>query len=195
LGIRKIGRDGRDVEELRESGPGVEPLGALKAVAGNGREDRAPERAERVTALDDPIAMMCAMMPCEKLHSWKACDDLARMLYTATTAFPSDARYGLTSQLRRAAGYSAATIGEGSALRGPRQLCRHLNIALGSLAEVAYLLRLARDLGYLGTEHYAGLSAQRARAGLLTWKLYRSLSRDGSPWPVAELEALLEPRR
>jgi len=96
-------------------------------------------------------------------------------VYRATNAFPSEERYGLKSQARRAAFSAAANIVEGSAKRGSREYRRFLDIAIGSLAELSYTLRLARELGILDDGNWKQLESQRSRAAFLTWRLYRSL--------------------
>ena len=64
-----------------------------------------------------------------------------------TKCFPPDERYGLTSQLRRAAVSVPANIAEGFVKRGTADKLRYLNIAQGSLEESRYYLILASDLG------------------------------------------------
>ena len=77
----------------------------------------------------------------------------------------------------RAAFSVAANIAEGSAKRGARELRRFLDISIGSLAELAFILRLSRDLEYLGGDAWSRLDEQRRRAGFLTWRLYQSLGK------------------
>ena len=113
----------------------------------------------------------------EKLVAWKECHALALAVYHATEGFPKREIYGLTSQARRAAYSAAANIAEGSAKRGPAEFRRYLDIALGSLAEVSYVARLAKDLGMLSDESWAALSKQQNRAGFLTWRLYAAISK------------------
>jgi four helix bundle protein len=84
--------------------------------------------------------------------------------------------YGLTSQARRAAYSAAANIAEGSAKRGSAEFRRFLNITLGSLSELSYILLLARDLEYLKSEEWGEIEALRDHAGRLTWGLYRAIS-------------------
>ena len=48
--------------------------------------------------------------PYERLHAWRECHELALAVYDATKAFPSDERYGLTSQMRRASCSAAVNI-------------------------------------------------------------------------------------
>jgi four helix bundle protein len=73
-------------------------------------------------------------------------------LYTTTRTFPSDERFGLTSQLRRAALPVPTNIAEGSRKSAPKDCARFLNIAEGSLGETEYLVLLSRDLNYLPRE-------------------------------------------
>jgi four helix bundle protein len=111
----------------------------------------------------------------ERLKSWAACHDLVLAMYGATRAWPTSELYSLTSQARRAAYSAAANIAEGSAKRESPEFRRFLNISLGSLAELSYILILARDLGYLKPEEWGELEALRDHAGRLTWGLYRAL--------------------
>jgi len=116
------------------------------------------------------------MQPYERFEAWKSCHRLTLETYRATGRWPKHEAFGLVSQARRAAASAATNIAEGSAKRGPREFRRYLDIALGSLAELSYLFRLAADLGYLTPAEYETLEALRNNAGRLTWGLYRSLN-------------------
>jgi four helix bundle protein len=115
------------------------------------------------------------MMPYEKLRAWERCHALALEVYRATRSFPKSEVYGLSSQMRRAAFSAAANIAEGSAKRGPREFRRFLDISLGSLAEVSYAIRFARELEYVDRETGEKLDNLRQEAGRLTWGLYRMI--------------------
>lgn len=115
------------------------------------------------------------------LKSWMACHDLALRIYRLTAEWPRNEQYGLTSQARRAAYSAAANIAEGSAKRGGREFRRFLDISIGSLSELTYVLILARDLGYLRKEMWGEIEAIRDHAGRLTWGLYRSLEQRSNP--------------
>ena len=70
-------------------------------------------------------------------------------IYRLTKSFPNDERFGVVSQLRRAAVSVPMNIAEGAKRQGQKDYTRFLNIAEGSLAETDYLVLLSRDLGYL----------------------------------------------
>jgi four helix bundle protein len=119
------------------------------------------------------------MMPYERFRAWRACDELTVAVYRATATFPRHELYGLTSQARRAAFSAAANIAEGSAKRGPREFRRYLDIAIGSLSELAYTLRLSSRLEYLTGAQSRELDALREGASRLTWLLYRRIAGSG----------------
>src|SRR5438874_634131 len=106
------------------------------------------------------------MLAHERLHAWKLCHELVLAVYAATASFPKHELYGLTSQARRAAFSAAVNIAEGAAKRGPAEFRRFLDISIGSLAELAYALRLARDLKLLDADHWSQLEGIRRRAGI-----------------------------
>ena len=114
--------------------------------------------------------------PYEKLHAWRECHELALAVYRGTQSFPSAERFGLTSQIRRAAFSSAVNIVEGSARKGPKEFKRFLDIALSSLTEVGYVLRFAKEVGLLDERVWQDLTERHNRARFLTWRLYRSMS-------------------
>jgi four helix bundle protein len=117
------------------------------------------------------------MLPYERFDAWKMAHTLALQVYTCTEGWPVSERYGLTAQIRRAALSAPTNIAEGSAKRGSRELRRYLDIALGSLSEVSYLLRFSRDRGILADSEFKILDDLRDQAGRLTWRLYFSLTR------------------
>ena len=89
------------------------------------------------------------------LKVWQKAHQLVLRLYQSSRAFPSDERFGLTSQLRRAAISISANIAEGAVRSSDTDFARFLHIALGSASEVDYYLMLARDLSFLTREDYA----------------------------------------
>jgi four helix bundle protein len=116
------------------------------------------------------------MLPYERFEAWRACHELAVATYLATRSWPREETYGLCSQARRAAFSAASNIAEGSAKRGSREFRRYLDISLGSLSELAYVFRLASDVGILPEQRWADLDRLRDTAGKLTWGLYRNMT-------------------
>ncbi|PYO84937.1 MAG: four helix bundle protein [Gemmatimonadetes bacterium] len=117
----------------------------------------------------------------ERLVAWRECHVLAKMVYAATRAFPKDERFGLTSQARRAAFSAPANIVEGSAKRGALEFRRFLDIALGSLSEVGYILRFSWEIGLLEDQMYGDLRNAHGRARAMTWKLYVAVGKRSTP--------------
>ena len=115
------------------------------------------------------------MMPYERFEAWKVCDELAVQVYQVTKTFPKFELYGMTSQARRASFSAPANIAEGSAKPGANEFCRFLNIAIGSLSELAYILHFCRRIELLNECDYKRLDELRRRAGYLTWRLYEAM--------------------
>ncbi|HTS71595.1 MAG TPA: four helix bundle protein [Terriglobia bacterium] len=85
----------------------------------------------------------------KNLTVWQRSHQLVLDVYQLTLSFPSDERFGLTSQLRRSAASVPTNIAEGSKRQGQQDFARFLNIAEGSLSETEYLVMLSSDLGYI----------------------------------------------
>ena len=84
-----------------------------------------------------------------KLEVFHLGHQLVLDLYPLTRVLPASERFGLQAQIRRAACSVPTNIVEGCARTSAREYARFLGMALGSAAEVGYLLRLAGDLGLL----------------------------------------------
>ena len=70
------------------------------------------------------------------LDVWKKSMDLVEVIYKLTQQFPDSEKFGLSSQMRRAAVSIPSNIAEGSARKGDKELIHFLHIALGSVAEL-----------------------------------------------------------
>jgi four helix bundle protein len=93
----------------------------------------------------------------KQLKVWQKSHSLVLRVYSATFTFPEHERFGLTSQMRRAAFSVPSNIAEGCA-RGTRtELRQFLHIAAGSASELEYFFLLARDLRLLTEKQYEAL--------------------------------------
>src|SRR5438067_6739518 len=95
-----------------------------------------------------------------KLAVWSKAHELVLAVYEASASLPRDERYGLTSQIRRAAGSIPANIAEGCGRGSNADLTRFLQMAMGSASELEYHLLLSRDLRLLTNATYAPLVAE-----------------------------------
>jgi four helix bundle protein len=91
----------------------------------------------------------------EKLEVWQEAISFADAIYSASRSFPDDERFGLTSQIRRAAVSISANLAEGSGRESNKEFCRFVAIAYGSLLEVVSHLRVAQRQRMLTDEVHA----------------------------------------
>jgi four helix bundle protein len=130
--------------------------------------------------VEEPRQLRLRMLPYERFDAWKMAHQLALEVYRVSDRWPVQERYGVTAQIRRASLSAPTNIAEGSAKRGQRELRRYLDIALGSLSEVSYLLRFSRDRGILNDAEFMALDDLRDQAGKLTWRFYSSMGQRAS---------------
>ncbi|MEM6330828.1 MAG: four helix bundle protein [Planctomycetota bacterium] len=112
------------------------------------------------------------MQDFRNLEVWRLAHALTLEIYGATKPFPADERYGLTSQLRRAAASVEANLAEGCGRGSDADFARFTQVAMGSASEVECHLLIARDLGLLDNNLYTKLDGKqqqvkRMLAGLL----------------------------
>lgn len=84
----------------------------------------------------------------EDLVAWQKAYELVLSLYRVTKQFPTDERFGLTQQIRRAAVSIPSNIAEGFGRHSRADYLRFLDMARGSTYEVQTQMRLAIDLDY-----------------------------------------------
>lgn len=81
---------------------------------------------------------------------WQEAMKLAKAIYALTSGFPAEERFGLSSQMRRAAVSIPSNIAEGAARGSKKELLHFLTISRGSLSELDTQLTLASTLGFPG---------------------------------------------
>jgi four helix bundle protein len=117
------------------------------------------------------------MRPHEKLEVWETSVDLVVEVYKETEAFPKEERFGLTSQIRRAAVSVPANIAEGAGRQSSKEFAHFLSNAQGSSSELATELLIARRLGYLREEPYTRMRNRLDSVGRVIVGLSRHVKR------------------
>ena len=84
----------------------------------------------------------------ENLEIWKLSIDFVTKIYSYTKVFPSEEKFGLVSQMRRAAVSIPSNIAEGAARKSDKEYLQFLYISLGSIAEIDTQLIISNNLGY-----------------------------------------------
>jgi four helix bundle protein len=95
-----------------------------------------------------------------KLSVWEKSHALTLTIYKSTSSYPKEERYGLTSQMRRAASSIPSNIAEGCGRNTEPQFARFLNIAFGSASELEYQIILSKDLEFISDETFEKLIEQ-----------------------------------
>ena len=108
---------------------------------------------------------------------WQKSMDLAVVAYRLTSQFPSEERYGMTSQIRRSASSIPANIAEGYGRESPGSYAHHLRIAQGSLKEFETHLVLASRVDLISDESIAPHMAAADEIGRMLRSLIRSIER------------------
>ncbi len=101
----------------------------------------------------------------QDLHVWQKARIFVKEVYQATQEFPSQEKYSLITQLRRASVSIPSNIAEGYNRRTTQEYLRFVNIAYGSLGEVETQLILSMDLGFLSSKKCEDLLEKSAEIG------------------------------
>ena len=94
------------------------------------------------------------MRPHEKLDVWRKAIEFVLEVYKATESFPKEEKFGLTSQVRRAAVSIPANLAEGAARSSRKEFAHFISNAQGSASEAETELLIAHRLGYLSETKY-----------------------------------------
>ena len=112
----------------------------------------------------------------EKLDVWQKAIDFADLVYNSTRNFPSEERFGLTNQMRRAAVSISSNIAEGTSRMSQTDFKRFVEIATGSVFEVISQAFIGRRQGFLADEVFAKLYSSAEEVGRMLSGLRKSLS-------------------
>jgi four helix bundle protein len=109
--------------------------------------------------------------------AWQKAMALVTEIYRETATFPSDERFGLTTQLRRAASSVPSNIAEGKGRFSKKEYVQYLYRARGSLLEVETQLEIAHNLAFVTDERFAKLTEQIDDAGKTLNGLIKSVEK------------------
>ena len=115
------------------------------------------------------------------LDVWKLSLDWVEAVYRCSASWPLDERFGLISQVRRAAVSVAGNIAEGAGRKGTGEFVQFIGVARGSLAEVETHLLIAGRLGYLTPDQLQPLLAEMERIGRMLSALSTRLKQRQNP--------------
>jgi four helix bundle protein len=116
------------------------------------------------------------MFPFEKLETWHKAIAFADLVYTITRKFPDDERFGLTSQMRRAAVSISSNIAEGTSRFSKADYARFVEIASGSLFEVVSQATIGLHQNFLTEVEYRQLYQAAEEQGRMLSGLRKSLT-------------------
>ena len=106
----------------------------------------------------------------EKLEVWVEAKELSKVIYIVTKDFPSDEKFGLTSQLRRASISICSNIAEGSARKTNKDKAHFTTMAFSSAVEVLNQVIITEELGFITKEQYSSIRKQiESIANKLIW--------------------------
>src|SRR5687768_612740 len=113
------------------------------------------------------------------LHVWQRSMTLVEEIYSVTKSFPRYEQFGLASQIRRASVSIPSNIGEGKRRMRQPVFLNHLDIVLGSQAEVEVQLEIAKRVGFLATHDYDRIQEIAEEVGRMLNGLIASIRREG----------------
>jgi four helix bundle protein len=118
-----------------------------------------------------------------QLRVWSDAVDLSIVLYRTTEGFDITERFGLTSQIRRAAVSVAANIAEGAGSQHPRDFARFLGYSISSLCEIESHIEIASRLGLIAPEEFRATIADTTMLRKRLIRLHSSVFNESTGGP------------
>jgi four helix bundle protein len=115
------------------------------------------------------------MQDFRKVRAWQQNRELTVLVYRITAKFPADERFGLTSQMRRAAVSIGANIAEGCGRASDADKQRFLQMSFGSAVELLHHMITSVDLGFLDPTEFDELESKLMSVRRLTFGFIRKL--------------------
>jgi four helix bundle protein len=111
----------------------------------------------------------------EKLDVWQKAIDFADLVYSETRTFPSEERFGLTNQLRRAAVSISSNIAEGSSRSSRTDFARFAELAAGSVFDVVSQSFIARRQSFFSEDQFRNIYTDAEQLSRMLSDLRKSL--------------------
>ncbi len=111
----------------------------------------------------------------KELIAWQQAISVAKSIYTIIQKLPSEEKYALGDQMRRAAVSVPSNIAEGQSRGSNKEFCHFLSIAQGSTSELETQLILAEEIGYFTKEDIQPILEQIQYLHAIIWKLQKKL--------------------
>ena len=115
------------------------------------------------------------MKKVEELDVFKLSHSLTLEIYGITKSFPDEEKFGLISQMRKAAYSIPMNLMEGAHRLSSKEYRQFTGIARGSAGEMKYQLLLVKDLNYISDNEYADLTSKYERVSQMLTRLAKSL--------------------
>lgn len=112
-----------------------------------------------------------------RLDVWKRAIGFVEKIYKMTSSFPSEEKFGLTSQMRRAAVSIPSNIAEGAARSGKKEFLNFLNFSQGSVAELETQIIISENLKFINSDAGKKLINELDEISKMLIGLQRSLKR------------------
>ncbi len=126
----------------------------------------------------------------KNLHIWQEGINLARKIYEVTGRFPANEKYGIVSQMTRAAVSIPSNIAEGAGRNSNKDFANFLSIAIGSIFELHTQIAICEQIGYINEETTKQLEQQiyTLQQQITTYKrrIEGSAPRQGEISPTSE---------
>jgi four helix bundle protein len=126
----------------------------------------------------------------KNLHIWQGGINLARKIYEVTANFPANEKYGIVSQMTRAAVSIPSNIAEGAGKNSNKDFANFLSIAIGSIFELHTQIAICEQIGYINEETTKQLEQQiyTLQQQITTYKqrIEGSAPRQGETSPTSE---------
>lgn len=112
----------------------------------------------------------------KELLVWQKAMSLAKFVYLFTKSFPTEEKYGLTSQIQRSAVSIPSNIAEGTGRISKKEFKHFLSVAMGSAFELETQVLLASEFSFVSKEQVAEFENRISEIQKMIFGLYKSLN-------------------